>query len=45
MNTLGKANWKLPAALDRRLPRLKLEDDDGATAPGEERTPSEPSLV
>jgi RND superfamily putative drug exporter len=45
MHTLGKANWKLPAALDRRLPRLKLEDDDGAAAPGEERTPSEPSLV
>jgi RND superfamily putative drug exporter len=43
MHTLGKANWRLPAALDRRLPRLKLEDDVEATAPVEEG--SEPSLV
>jgi RND superfamily putative drug exporter len=28
MHTLGKANWHLPPALDRRLPRLKLEESD-----------------
>ena len=27
MHTLGKANWRLPAILDRRLPHLHLEDD------------------
>jgi RND superfamily putative drug exporter len=27
MHTLGKANWRLPAVLDRRLPHLHLEDD------------------
>jgi len=27
MHTLGKANWRLPAILDRRLPHLNLEDD------------------
>jgi RND superfamily putative drug exporter len=42
MHTLGKANWKLPGALDRRLPRLKVEDDVDAIAPVER---SEPSLV
>jgi RND superfamily putative drug exporter len=26
MHTLGKANWRLPAVLDRRLPHLRLED-------------------
>jgi putative drug exporter of the RND superfamily len=26
MHTLGKANWRLPAILDRRLPHLHLED-------------------
>jgi hypothetical protein len=26
MHTLGKANWRLPAILDRRLPHLDLED-------------------
>jgi RND superfamily putative drug exporter len=26
MHTLGKANWRLPALLDRRLPHLNLED-------------------
>jgi putative drug exporter of the RND superfamily len=29
MHTLGKANWRLPAVLDRRLPHLSLEDSDG----------------
>jgi putative drug exporter of the RND superfamily len=29
MHTLGKANWRLPAFLDRRLPHLSLEDSDG----------------
>jgi len=28
MHTIGKANWHLPATLDRRLPQLKLEADD-----------------
>jgi RND superfamily putative drug exporter len=26
MHTLGKANWRLPRILDRRLPHLDLED-------------------
>jgi RND superfamily putative drug exporter len=26
MHTLGRANWRLPALLDRRLPHLNLED-------------------
>jgi putative drug exporter of the RND superfamily len=26
MHTLGRANWRLPAILDRRLPHLNLED-------------------
>jgi putative drug exporter of the RND superfamily len=28
MHSFGKANWRLPSALDRRLPRLQLEDGD-----------------
>ncbi len=32
MHTFGKANWALPAFLDRRLPRLSLE---GGEAPGQ----------
>jgi len=28
MHTIGKTNWSLPAALDRRLPRLQLETGD-----------------
>ena len=43
MHTLGKANWQLPATLERRLPRLKLEDDDETSAVG--KGLSEPSLV
>jgi putative drug exporter of the RND superfamily len=31
MHTLGRANWRLPAILDRRLPHLNLEDS-AATA-------------
>jgi putative drug exporter of the RND superfamily len=31
MHTLGKANWRLPAFLDRRLPHLSLEDSDGSS--------------
>jgi RND superfamily putative drug exporter len=31
MHTLGKANWRLPSILDRRLPRLNLEDSGGPT--------------
>ncbi len=30
MHTIGKANWSLPAALDRRLPRLQLESGEQA---------------
>ena len=49
MHTLGKANWHLPAVLDRRLPRLKLEDDETFGAdPGTAETGRgvrEPSLV
>jgi RND superfamily putative drug exporter len=29
MHSLGKANWYLPQALERRLPHLRLEDDPG----------------
>jgi RND superfamily putative drug exporter len=36
MHTIGRANWHLPALLDRRLPSLKLEgDDQQATDPAE----------
>jgi RND superfamily putative drug exporter len=34
MHMLGKANWWLPAALDRRLPRLSLEDSGETAKPG-----------
>jgi RND superfamily putative drug exporter len=36
MQSIGKANWSLPATLDRRLPRLKLEAEEpaGQTPPG-----------
>jgi hypothetical protein len=27
MHMLGKANWRIPAALDRILPRLALEGE------------------
>jgi RND superfamily putative drug exporter len=32
MHTLGKANWRLPAVLDRRLPHLNLEDSSKPAA-------------
>jgi RND superfamily putative drug exporter len=32
MHTFGKANWALPAFLDRRLPRLSLEGGEGEQA-------------
>jgi RND superfamily putative drug exporter len=38
MHAFGKANWALPALLDRRLPRLSLEGEDD---PGE-ATPDRP---
>ena len=28
MHSLGKANWYLPRGLDRRLPHLRLEDNE-----------------
>jgi RND superfamily putative drug exporter len=38
MHTLGKANWRLPAALDRRLPHLDLEDSEEAADVSEDAT-------
>jgi RND superfamily putative drug exporter len=43
MHTLGKANWQLPATLDRRLPRLNLDDNDETSAADKDL--NEPSLV
>ena len=36
MHTLGKTNWRLPAILDRWLPRLSLEDSDKPNGAGED---------
>jgi putative drug exporter of the RND superfamily len=36
MHTLGQANWRLPAILDRRLPHLNLEDSDGPAGGADE---------
>jgi len=38
MHTLGSANWRLPAILDRCLPHLNLEDSDEAADLGEDAT-------
>jgi putative drug exporter of the RND superfamily len=38
MHTLGKANWRLPAILDRRLPHLHLEDDAQPADGGQDAT-------
>jgi RND superfamily putative drug exporter len=38
MHTLGNANWRLPAILDRRLPHLNLEDSSEPTDAGEDAT-------
>src|SRR6267154_2315185 len=38
MHTLGKANWRLPAILDRRLPHLHLEDDAESAGGGQDAT-------
>jgi RND superfamily putative drug exporter len=35
MHTLGKANWYLPAWLERRLPRIAIEKPGAATIPAE----------
>jgi RND superfamily putative drug exporter len=42
MHSIGRANWTLPAALERRLPRLKLEAEDQAaeTPPGRSLDPA-----
>ncbi len=42
MYSIGKANWSLPAALDRRLPRLNLEAGEQAdeTPPGRSLDPA-----
>jgi len=38
MHTLGNANWRLPAILDRRLPHLHLEDDAEPADGGQDAT-------
>src|SRR6202030_4356435 len=38
MHTLGKANWRLPRVLDRRLPHLNLEDSGEPDAAASEGT-------
>jgi RND superfamily putative drug exporter len=42
MHILGKANWSLPAALDRRLPHLELEaaEEAGQAPPGRSPDPA-----
>jgi RND superfamily putative drug exporter len=53
MHMLGKANWRIPAALDRILPRLDLEAGGEASGAGKasgasgasETTEAEPSEV
>ena len=48
MHWLGRANWYLPRALDRRLPRLSLEDGaevDGGGIPEEDEATRESTLV
>ena len=36
MHTLGDANWRLPAWLNRRLPHLEIEGDTTASRAEEE---------
>jgi RND superfamily putative drug exporter len=38
MHTLGRANWRLPAILDRRLPHLSLEDSGEPADASEDAT-------
>jgi putative drug exporter of the RND superfamily len=49
MHTLGDANWHLPSILERRLPRLKIDDDEDhgvvATVPEAGDRLREPSLL
>jgi RND superfamily putative drug exporter len=40
MLLLGKANWWLPQALERRLPRLGIEGGDGGDGDAPERPPA-----
>jgi RND superfamily putative drug exporter len=35
MHSLGNANWRLPAFLDQRLPRIQIEDADPAAVDGD----------
>jgi RND superfamily putative drug exporter len=35
MHSLGNANWRLPAFLDQRLPRIQIEDADASPVDGE----------
>jgi RND superfamily putative drug exporter len=39
MHTFGKANWALPRWLDRRLPRLELEEGEPDSEPAGEIPP------
>jgi hypothetical protein len=41
MHMLGKTNWRIPAALDRILPRLALESGPDANETGEQATTTE----
>jgi len=45
MELLGKANWWLPAWLDRLLPDVHIEAVDDDPAPGDERPDLEPVTV
>jgi RND superfamily putative drug exporter len=45
MHMLGKTNWRIPAVLDRILPRLDLEGDGEEAAEASETAKAEPSRV
>lgn len=45
MHVLGKANWYLPAWLDRALPRLSIEPDEHAPAAPPQHSPALPAGV
>ena len=45
MSMLGKANWWLPAWLDRILPRVHIEPGEDEVADDESGTPREPVSV
>jgi RND superfamily putative drug exporter len=45
MHLFGRANWWLPAALDRRLPHLSVEPVEDAQLPRVAAEPLEPAEV